>query len=50
MFIKNQIGFAVVCMRTKMDGPDMDPGWTWDGLERDPGGTRDGPRMDPGWT
>ena len=33
-----------------MDGPDMDPAWTWDGLGRDPGGTRYRPELDHGWT
>ena len=42
MFIKKLNGFrCVVCMRTKLDGPGMDPGWTRDGPGIDPGGNRD---------
>ena len=37
-------------MRTKIDGPCMNPGWTLDGLGIDPGGTRDPPGLDHGWT
>ena len=51
MFIKKIFGFCcIVCMRTKIDGPVMDTGWTKDVLGRDPGRTQDRPWRDPGST